>query len=120
MSDQFNNDVLCGAIFENGEYAPIYCNSVTGECYFPDPVMSYNRLISELSADSPVEVDLSDIVAALEDGAYGECIGVIYNGETFSSFSAMRKLWKCRWTTPYPMVVVYSLLIFTVIMMRSK
>ena len=81
MSDQFNNDVLCGAIFENGEYAPIYCNSVTGECYFPDPVMSYNRLISELSADSPVEVDLSDIVATLEDGAYGECIGVIYNGE---------------------------------------
>ena len=30
MSDQFNNDVLCGAIFENGEYAPIYCNKVTG------------------------------------------------------------------------------------------
>ena len=82
MSDQFNNDVLCGAIFENGEYAPIYCNKVTGECYFPDPVMSYNRLISELSADAPVEVELSDIVAAMEEGVYGECIGVIYNGES--------------------------------------
>ncbi len=33
MSDQFNNDVLCGVIFENGECSPIYCNQVTGECY---------------------------------------------------------------------------------------
>lgn len=82
MSDQFNSDVLCGAIFENGEYAPIYCNKVTGECYFPDPVMSYSRLIAELSADAPVEVELTDIVDALEDGVYGECIGVIYNGES--------------------------------------
>lgn len=35
MSDQFNNDVLCGVIFENGECSPIYCNQVTGECYSP-------------------------------------------------------------------------------------
>ena len=82
MSDQFNNDILCGAIFENSEYSPIYCNAVTGECYFPDPVMSYNRLISELSADAPVEVELADIVSAMEEGAYGDCIGVIYNGES--------------------------------------
>ena len=82
MSENFNNDVLCGAIFENGEYSPIYCNPVSGECYFPDPVMSYNRLISELSADAPVGVDVEDIVAAMVEQAYGECIGVIYNGET--------------------------------------
>ena len=81
MSDQFNNDVLCGVIFENGECSPIYCNQVTGECYFPDPVMSYNRLISELSADEPVEVDPADIAEAVVEGVYGECIGVIYNGE---------------------------------------
>lgn len=81
MSDQFNNDVLCGVIFENGECSPIYCNQVTGECYFPDPVMSYNRLISELSADEPVEVYPADIAEAVVEGVYGECIGVIYNGE---------------------------------------
>ena len=52
MSEKINNeDVLCGAIYENGEYVPVYCNRVTGECYFADPVMSYNRLISELSVD---------------------------------------------------------------------
>lgn len=39
MSEKINNeDVLCGAICENGEYAPVYCNRVTGECYFADPV----------------------------------------------------------------------------------
>lgn len=82
MSELFNNDVLCGALYENGEYAPVYCNVVTGECHFSDPVMSYPRLISEVSIDSPVEVEFADIVAAMEEGAYGECIGVIYCGES--------------------------------------
>lgn len=41
MSEKINNeDVLCGAIYENGEYVPVYCNRVTGECYFADPVMA--------------------------------------------------------------------------------
>ena len=82
MSEKINNeDVLCGAIYENGEYVPVYCNRVTGECYFADPVMSYNRLISELSVDDPIEVDFPDTVEAIVSGSFGECLGVIYNGE---------------------------------------
>lgn len=82
MSEKINNeDVLCGAIYENGEYVPVYCNRVTGECYFADPVMSYNRLISELSVDDPIEVDFPDTVEAIVSGSFGECLGIIYNGE---------------------------------------
>ena len=82
MSEKINSDdILCGAIFENGEYTPVYCNVVTGECYFPDPVMSYNRLISELSVDDPVEVDFTDTMGGMEAGEFGDCIGVIYSGE---------------------------------------
>lgn len=83
MFEQANSDhVLCGVIKENGEYSPIYCAPATGECYFTDPIMSYNRLISELSVDKPLEVDLSDISEAHASGVYGECIGVIYEGDT--------------------------------------
>lgn len=83
MFEQANNDhVLCGIIKENGEYSPIYCDPANGECYFADPVMSYNRLISELSVDRPFEVELADIAEAHASGAYGECIGVIYEGDT--------------------------------------
>lgn len=82
MFEQSNeNAILCGVIEENDEYSPIYCDPTTGECYFPDTVMSCNRLISELSVGNPVDVEFSDIVAAMEDGIYGECIGVIYDGE---------------------------------------
>ena len=77
MSEKINNeDVLCGAIYENGEYVPVYCNRVTGECYFADPVMSYNRLISELSVDDPIEVDFPDTVEAIVSGSFGECLGL--------------------------------------------
>ena len=60
MSEKINNeDVLCGAIYENGEYVPVYCNRVTG----------------------PIEVDFPDTVEAIVSGSFGECLGVIYNGE---------------------------------------
>ena len=73
MSEKINNeDVLCGAIYENGEYVPVYCNRVTGECYFADPVMSYNRLIWELAVEDAIDGG---------SGSFGECLGVIYNGE---------------------------------------
>lgn len=83
MFEQSNNDdVLCGVIKENGEYAPIFCNEVTGECYFPDPLMSYNRLISELSVGDPLPIEYAGVAAAVEEGIFGECIGVIYGGDT--------------------------------------
>lgn len=82
MFEETNENILCGAICENGEFSPVYCNPSSGECYFPDPVMSYNRLISELSVDEPAEVKFEDVVHAITCGEYGECCGVIYDGET--------------------------------------
>ena len=83
MSEKINNeDILCGAIYENGEYVPVYCNRVTGECYFADPVMSYNRLISELSVDDPIEVNFPDTVEAIVSGSFGERLVKLLDDET--------------------------------------
>lgn len=73
--------VVCGIIVENGEYAPIFCNVNTGECYFNDELMGDGRLITELSVSEPVEMDFEDMVQSHQEGAYGKCIGVIYDGE---------------------------------------
>lgn len=41
------------------------------------PVASFWR--AEVSDDDPVQVD--DLISALEDQEYGECVGIIYDGE---------------------------------------
>jgi len=68
----------CGIIIENGDYSVILCNETTGECFFQDPMTSYYRLISELSVENPIEVDPNDVLDAMNDGAFGDCMGVIY------------------------------------------
>lgn len=81
MFEQTEFGVPCGVLLENGEYSTIYCDATTGECFFLDAVTSYPRLIAEVSVDAPVEVDVDDLIPALEDQEYGECVGVIYDGE---------------------------------------
>lgn len=82
MHDKNNAIVQCGAIWVNDEVAPIYCNTNTGECFFPDPTMSDDRLISELSVEEPSYCDLSDAVADYEAGVYGYYMGIIHEADT--------------------------------------
>lgn len=81
MFEQTELGIPCGVLLENGEFSTIYCDTATGECFFLDAVMSYPRLIAEVSVDDPVEIDVDDLIPALEEEAYGECVGIIYDGE---------------------------------------
>lgn len=81
--DAYPGAVECGVILENDSYSPIYCNVETGECFFPDPIQGegQERLISELSVGSPVEVSANHLYEEVQRGAYGLCIGVIFDGD---------------------------------------
>lgn len=78
----YEDKIICGTIYINGDFADIYCDKTTGECFFIDPAMGDARLISELSVSDPVEADLSAIMDGIEDSEFGECVGIILDGET--------------------------------------
>lgn len=72
---------MCGILYTNNEYTPIYCDTSTGECYFRDPFMGDMRLLSEISIDDPVDIDYPSTLSDMVAGEYDECIGVIFDGE---------------------------------------
>lgn len=73
--------VMCGVIFENNEYSPIYAACETGDFFYPDAVMGDNRAISGITARAPEEIDFEDAVAEHEAGTYGDCIGFICDSD---------------------------------------
>lgn len=76
----YEDRIICGVIYFNGDWAEIRCNEETGECFFIDPAMCDARLISEISLSSPGMIDLASTIGAIEDKEFGDCIGVIVDG----------------------------------------
>lgn len=84
------NDVVCGVLKdENGEYAPVYCNPDTGACYFFDSLQGYARLVDGVELSDPMGVEeegLEELTASVEAGVYGDCVGVVFQGDQVCKF----------------------------------
>ena len=70
--------IICGVIFENDEYSPIYASAETGDFFYPDAVMGDYRAITGISASNPKTVDIDDAASEHAAKTYGDCIGLIY------------------------------------------
>lgn len=106
------NIIVCGVLVENGEYTSIKCNVDTGECFFDDPVMGYPRLVSEVSIDSPMPVDVSQLISSLKAGNYGSCIGVILDGEHVLKLLNDSQATRVAWNAPESVGAIFSIDIY--------
>ena len=67
--------VVCGVYKVDDEYFEIYCDE-DGVCYYEDNCGAW--IISELNVEKPMEIRTPNLIKAVEDGVYGDCIGVLY------------------------------------------
>lgn len=98
MFETMKGAVMCGVINYNDTWCEVWCD--------PYGVLAFDNYtdgvwcITEVNVAHPLELySVSSLISNIEDGLYGDCIGVIYSSEgdvvvfLNDDTAVMRKVW---------------------------